>query len=137
MWQGCCLPFISRIYSRRSYMGRCSLPISPRRPFVPLPPCASNKTQQNQGDRLSPARGAMLADTRIIRGCALGCNAHGFRRLVSTAFYSLGGGSRECDKRQETGRGRGGSAIKSPTNDKQISHSGSPIYKCRNALPHM
>lgn len=27
-------------------------------------------------------------------------------------------------------------AIKSPTNDKQISHSGSPIYRCRNTLPH-
>lgn len=33
------------------------------------------------------------------------------------------------------GRDRG-PAIKSPTNDKQISHSGSPIYRCCNTLPH-
>jgi hypothetical protein len=110
--RGCCLPFISRIYSRRSYMERCSLPISPRRPFVPPPLCASNK-HSDQENRLSPARdtigSGLCARTRLYAECT--ALARIPRVLVSRSLtfyppprsFPPHGGSRECDKRQKDG----------------------------------
>lgn len=79
---------LTDIYSRRSYMGRCSLPISPRRPFVPLPLCASNK-HSNQENRLSPARGGCVE--RPARGREYAPNAPNARipACVSDEIYPL------------------------------------------------
>lgn len=55
-------------------------------------------------------------------------------RFISRSLLSM---QRIPQMRQTARNGaRQGPAIKSPTNDKQISHSGSPIYRCRNRLPH-
>lgn len=127
---------LTDIYSRRSYMGRCSLPISPRRPFVPLPLCANNK-HGNQDNRLSPVSQSRATGSAREREYAPNApNAPVSDEIYPLALYSLCGESHECDKRQEKRGTRPGPAIKSPTNDKQISHSGSPIYRCRNTLPH-
>ena len=107
--QGCCLPFISRIYSRRSYMGRWSLPISLRRLFVPLPLCASNK-HSDQENRLSPARNEI--GWYYARGCNYTLNTPRARipsvdLSLSRSILRASNGSRECDKWQKTGRDRG------------------------------
>jgi len=98
--QGCCLPFISRIYSRRSYMGRCSLPISPRRPFALPPPCASNK-HNDQENRLSLVRNRLVLCARIRLHAE--CTARADSGCRSRSTLRASSGSRECDKRQETG----------------------------------
>lgn len=138
--QGCCLPFISRIYSRRFYMGRCSLPISPRRPFVPRPLCASNKTQRPRKQTFSRSRCdrhglcariirdyAPNAPRARIPGVGLSLARSTLRARIADPANATNG--------KRPGRDRG-PAIKSPTNDKQISHSGSPIYRCCNTWPH-
>lgn len=126
-------------------MERCSLPISPRRPFVPPPLCASNK-HSDQENRLSPARdtigSGLCARTLLCAECT--ALARIPRVLVSRSlarstlrreFSHRTADPANATNDRKTGRDRG-PAIKSPTNDKQISHSGSPIYKCRNTLPH-
>lgn len=136
--QGCYLPFISRIYSRRSYMGRCSLPISLRRPFVPPPLCTSNK-HSDQENRLSPARNEIgwyyARRYAIIRWMH---RVRGFQVSISRSHVLPC--ARVTDPANATNGKRrtatGDPVIKSPTNDKQISHSGSPIYRFRNTLLH-
>jgi len=124
-------------YSQRSYMGRCSLPISLRRPFVPLRPCASNK-HSNQENRLSLARDGCVKRLAIANMHRMH-RMYEFRRACLMRFISrsLLSMQRIPQMRQTARNGsRQGPAIKSPTNDKQIPHSGSPIYRCRNILPH-
>lgn len=115
-------------------MGRCSLPILLRRPFVPLRLCASNK-HSNQENRLSLARDGCVKHRLANANMHRMHRMYEFRRVCLVRFISRSPLSmqRISQMRQTARNGaRQGPAIKSPTNDKQISHSGSPIYRCRN-----